>query len=132
MSELKNKHIAIICDEDGNCISLAKAKVVSQQEYNKYANECEKYNNKKAEKENYFKSLVEKNSRGIKELSEKLSKRDFLLAKSIYDNFVDRGLLNDNDKFQKDFYDFIFNGCELKVENTPNDFQAILRKVGNL
>ncbi len=120
--------VATLYDKNGKCERVAKVKYVEEKEYNRLLNEQELQLNKE-------KSLQEKNEYFVKETCDrlyKLEKRDFLLAKSIYDNFVDRGLLNDNGKFQKDFYDFIFNDCELKVEDTPNDFQMILRKVGNL
>ena len=128
--ELKDKHIAVALNEEGKCILLAKNKVVSEREYNRLVNE---YNEQlKKEKDNN-----EKNKLLIKEICDRLYKienKDFLLAKSIYDNFVDRGLINDNDDFQKEFYNFIFNDLSKAklLENAPSDFQIILRKVGNL
>ena len=59
----------------------------------------------------------------------KLKVRNFHLAKSIYDNFVDRGLCEDNVDFQKAYYDYVFNGKDIKLEDTPTDFQTIYRKV---
>ena len=126
--ELKDKHIAVVCDNYGKCMYVAKVKTISDKELNRLLNEQEQYKNK-CEKENkWLKDFCLDTDTRLR----KLENKDILLAKSIYDNFVDRGLLNDNEKFQKDFFDFIFNGCELKMENTPNDFQIILRKVGNL
>lgn len=130
--DIKNKHIAVVCDEKGVCTMLAKVKVVNQLEYNKLVNELELGKKEKDRKEKEQESRLGKYGKDIGLLYDKFKANDLLVAKSIYDNFVDRGLINDNDKFQKDFFDYIFNDCELKIENAPNDFQAILRKVGNL
>lgn len=120
--------VATLYDQNENCERVAKVSYVSQNEYNKLVNDESKYLYNE-------RTLKEKDNCLKKEMLERLTKlenKDFLLAKSIYDNFVDRGLINDNDKFQKDFFDFIFNNCSLDLKNTPNDFQVILRKVGNL
>ena len=63
----------------------------------------------------------------INSYENKLLNRDFLLAKSIYDNFVDRGLIEDDLDFQKAFYDFIFEDKQIKT--FPIDFQFIFMKV---
>ena len=61
----------------------------------------------------------------------KLEKKNLILAKSIYDNFVDRGLLENDDAFQKDWFDYYFNGCDLSLDNAPQEYKQILEKVGN-
>ena len=126
--DIKQNHVAVAYDNSGNCEFVAKVKVINDKELNRLLNEQEQRKTRELAKNEELKAKVISNEENIR----KLAKRDFLLAKSIYDNFVDRGLLNDNDKFQQDFYDFIFNDIELVVEDTPNDFQIILRKVGNL
>ena len=126
--DIKNKHVAVAYDNDGNCEFVAKVKVINDKELNRLLNEQEQRKQHQLLKKEELKQKVISNEENIR----KLRQRDFLLAKSIYDNFVDRGLLNDNEKFQQDFYDFIFNDADLVVEDTPNDFQIILRKVGNL
>ena len=60
----------------------------------------------------------------------KFAQHDYFLAKSIYDNFVDRGLIEDDDQFQKEWFDYIFNGEEIKHE--PQEFKDILGKVVKL
>ena len=126
--DLKNKHIAITLNDNGECVSIANCKVVNEIEYKKLLNEQERHKNKEKVKQETLNDLFN----NVVERLEKLEKKDFCLAKSIYDNFVDRGLIKDSDQFQQDFYDYIFNNKEIKVVETPNDFQAILRKVGNL
>ena len=120
--------VATFYDKENKCQRVAKVKYVEEKEYNRLLNEQEQYLNDQDNKEKHLNDY----RNNVTKRLEKLESKDFLLAKSLYDNFVDRGLINDDDKFQKDFYDFIFNGCELDIRNTPNDFQIILRKVGNL
>lgn len=125
--ETKSKLVAISFNENNECVDIFSVKNLTEKEYNKLLNEKRLHDNELLEKEKAHNDFeLETNNRlGA------LEKRDLYLAKSIYDNFVDLGLLNGNDKFQKDFYDFVFNGCGLDIENTPNDFQIILRKVGS-
>ena len=124
----KTKHVAVICDSNGNCISLSKVKMVDDQEYNKLLNEQNEYNRKKEnEKLEIKRALMARGKDVIK-----LYHRDILTAKSLYDNFVDRGLINDSDQFQQDFYDYIFNDKEIEIEKTPSEFQTIYRKVVSL
>lgn len=120
--------VNVLYDKNKHCERVSKVLYVSEKEYNALKNEQEKYLNK-IEQENENASEWRK---GVAKGIDKLLKRDFLLAKSLYDNFVDLGYINDNAQFQQDFYDFIFNDKELDVDSTPNDFQIILRKVGNL
>lgn len=124
--DIKNKHVAVAYDNNGNCEFIAKVKVINDREFNRLINEQEQCKAEKRTQELELKKQIVSNQEKI----EKLTRRDFLLAKSIYDNFVDRGLINDSEQFQKDFYDFIFNDKEIK--EFPNDFEIILRKVGNL
>lgn len=55
-----------------------------------------------------------------------------LFAKSIYDNFVDRGMIENDDDFQQAYYDFIFSDMELDFEQAPAEFKTILNKVVEL
>ena len=65
------------------------------------------------------------NKENIAELKTKL----VFLAKSIYDNFVDRGLIENDDAFQQAWYDYYFNDKELEIEQYPVEFSKILEKV---
>ena len=120
--------VNVLYDKNKHCERVSKVLYVSEKEYNSLKNEQEKYLNEQEKKELYDKEW----KMSIVDNIHKLTRRDFLLAKSLYDNFVDLGYINDNAQFQQDFYDFIFNDKELDVDSTPNDFQIILRKVGNL
>lgn len=120
--------VNVLYDKNKHCERVSKVLYVSEKEYNALKNEQEKYLNEQEKNELYDKEW----KMSIVNNIHKLTRRDFLLAKSLYDNFVDLGYINDNAQFQQDFYDFIFNDKELDVDSTPNDFQIILRKVGNL
>lgn len=60
---------------------------------------------------------------------EKLRNRDLFIAKSIYDNYIERGLIDENPEFDEKFYDFIFNDYQLQLEECDKDFLRILEKV---
>lgn len=123
--DIKNKHVAIILDQSGNCEFVAKVKVINDRELNRLINESNLSLAKKQQKENELNQKVAANQEKISGIESKY----VLLAKSIYDNFVDRGLIENNDDFQQDYYDFIFNDKEIDFENAPEDFKTILRKV---
>lgn len=120
--------VAVLYDKDNKCERVAKIYNKTEKEYNALVNEQEKH----LENERIAREKKLESDKHVNERLAKLEKRDFMVAKSIYDNFVDRGLINDNEQFQRDFYDYVFNNAQLNVARTPNDFQVILRKVGNL
>ena len=60
---------------------------------------------------------------------EHLTTLQCVLAKSVYDNFVDRGLIENDDKFQQMWYDFYFNNGPINTENAPKEYKDILAKV---
>jgi hypothetical protein len=79
----------------------------------------------KVESDGYFDNRTEANLNHCNRLQK-------ILAKSIYDNFVDRGLIENDDDFQQAYYDFIFSDMELDFEQAPAEFKAILNKVESL
>ena len=120
--------VAVLYDKENKCQRVSKVCYVEQKEYNRLLND----QNMAYADEAYNEKMRNDFEKSASSRISKLERKDILLAKSMYDNFVDRGLINDDDKFQKDFYDFIFNECDLDLTKSPNDFQIILRKVGNL
>ena len=120
-----NKLIAISTN-GSNSISLVKS--VNEQEYKKLINLQEQ---NLAKGENKAREHEEQHSK-IKEHLEHLSKHDYILAKSVYDNFVDRGLIENDDQFQKMWFDFYFNDKELDLNNVPEEYKNILAKVVEL
>ena len=122
MPEVKKNHIAVVIGKNG-CESIAKVKVVNDQELAKLKNELELNNNKKLNEEHNHRKEHQR-------LFKELDGLKCLLAKSIYDNFVDRGLIENNDAFQKAWFDFFFNdGGKLDFYDTPNEYQKILERL---
>ena len=52
-----------------------------------------------------------------------------VLAKSIYDTYVDRGLIEKDEDFEKMWFDFYFNEKELNLKKAPQEFNKILVRV---
>jgi len=118
-----DKKLIAISTNGSNGVSLVKS--VNEQEYKKLINDQEKHLAK-----------GEKLALEHKELHESVEKRlnhyaslQCVLAKTIYDNFVDRGLIENDESFQQMWYDFYFNDKELSFESAPSEYQMILAKV---
>ena len=117
-----NKLIAISTN-GSNSIALVKS--VNEQEYKKLINDQEKHL-AKGEK----KALEHEQQHN--NIDKKLTHYAILqcvLAKSVYDNFVDRGLIENDDQFQQMWFDFYFNDKELDLNNVPQEYTKILAKV---
>lgn len=124
--EIKNKHVAISYDNSGNCEFIATVKVINDRELNRLKNEKEKLSSEKQQKELELKEKVDANQEKIKHLL----KKDLLLAKAIYDKFVDRGYIDENKDFDKEFFEYIYN--DQPFARYPEEFAIILRKVESL
>lgn len=120
------KKLIAVSTNGSNGISLVKS--VDEQEYNKLINNQEKHLAKGEQ-------LALQHDNKHKECEKKLAhfkREECLLAKSIYDNYVIRGLLETNEQFEKEWFDFYFKNGELNLENAPDEYKNILKKVGNL
>ena len=120
--KIMNKLIAISTN-GSNSISLVKS--VNEQEYKKLINEQEK-NLSKGEKK--AREHEEQHNTIDKKLTHYASLQ-CVLAKSVYDNFVDRGLIENDNQFQQMWFDFYFNDKELDLNNVPEEYKKILVKV---
>ena len=123
---MKGKLVSVSYNDKGECIALFEVKNLDQKEYAKHLSDYHKQ--EEAEKSHHKEHL---------EFAEHFGKTDKLLdlhticlAKSIYDNYVDRGYFDENDDFQKDFADFLFRGSELHLEKAPSEFTKILERLG--
>ena len=123
--ENDKKLVALILDDDQKCERVAIVKNLGSKEYNNCLNEERAYKNRvKEEKE----SLNQK-QKAVNESVCHLLDNEIYLAKAIYDNFVDRGFINDNEEFQKDFFNYIYKGAKIDFIKAPAEFITILRKV---
>ena len=120
------KKLIAISTNGSNGVSLVKS--VNEQEYKTLINNQEKHL-AKGEK---LALEHEKKHQFLEEGIKHFTRLELILAKSVYDNFVDRGLIDNDDSFQKAWYDFYFNDKELYFEKCPVEFSKILDKVGNL
>ena len=115
--------VAVSINED----KVFVVKNVSKSEYKRLLNNQEQGIREQLVKEKGFNDW----SCNVVDRLDKLEKKDLLLAKSIYDNFVDRGLIESDDQFQQDYFDFIFNDKELDFDKAPIEYKKILAKVGS-
>lgn len=123
---MENKHlVALVLDNDNKCCHVAQVQNIDDKEYNKRKNEERAYKDGlEEEKQNVNRSFME-----VANHINHLEGNEVYLAKAIYDNFVDRGFLKEDEEFQKHFFDHIFKGVKLNEEKTPTEFFTILRKV---
>lgn len=120
------KKLIAIATNGSNAVSLVKS--VDEQEYKKLINLQSKHlsNGEKLALEHT------KQHESFDKAQKHYSKLELVLAKSVYDNFVDRGLIENDESFQQAWYDFYFNGGELPRENTPKEYQDILERLAKL
>ena len=120
------KNCIAVSTDGSNSIALVKS--VNEQEYKKLINlQAEK----QAKREKQTREHEEQHNSIDKKLTHYASLQ-CVLAKSIYDNFVDRGLIENDDQFQKMWFDFYFNDKELDLNNVPQEYKKILIKVVKL
>ena len=118
-----DKKLIAISTNGSNGVSLVKS--VNEQEYKKLINDQAK---RLAKGEKLALEHNEQHEQLKKGLL-KAKKNELLLAKSIYDNFVDRGLIENNDDFQQEWFDYYFNDKEISLDNVPQEYEKILSKV---
>ena len=126
---MRDIEIAVVYDANGKCTHLAQVKVVSKQELNRLENEQNKFEQEQKTNEQKYKNNLDAEIEKCKARLGWLESRVLFLAKSIYDNFVDRGLIENDDAFQQAWYDYYFNDKPLAIEQYPVEFSKILEKV---
>ena len=118
--------VAVHVDEKGDCDGVSKVVTLTQSAFNELKQQASRYHDIKDKEKQELINRVDK-------IDKRLSKQEILnllLAKSIYDNFVDRGLIENNEQFQNDYFNFFMNDVPFSVQNAPNDYVKILAKVG--
>ena len=119
-----NKLIAISTN-GSNSIALVKS--VNEQEYKKLINEQEKNLSKGEKKALEHEQQHEKVDDDIRHFME----LGCVLAKNTYDNLVDRGQLEEDETFQKNWLSFLKNEMSLGkfMNSAPQDFVNIYEKI---
>lgn len=128
---MRDIEIAVVYDANGKCTHVAQVKLVSKQELNRLENEQNKFDQEQKTNEQKYKNNLDAEIEKCKARLGWLESRALFLAKSIYDNFVDRGLIENDDDFQQMWFDFYFNDEDLDLEKVPEEYTKILEKVGN-
>ena len=126
---MRDIEIAVVYDANGKCTHVAQVKVVSKQELNRLENEQNKFDQEQKTNEKKYKNELDAEIERHKARLGWLESRALFLAKAIYDNFVDRGLIENDDAFQQAWYDYYFNDKGLTIEQYPVEFSKILEKV---
>lgn len=120
------KKLIAIATNGSNAVSLVKS--VDEQEYKKLINLQEKNlaNGEKLALEH------KKQHESFEKTQKHYTKLELVLAKSVYDNFVDRGLIENDDSFQQAWFDFYFNNAHIPNVNFPKEYQDILERLASL
>ena len=118
--ETRTKLVAVEFNPNGTCKKCLEIRNLTETEYKKLLNES------LLSREHGLKK-VEEQKQEISDIKVDVENNQVLLAKSIYDNFVDRGLIEEDSELQKSFYDYIFEDKLFETDN--KDFLTILAKV---
>ena len=120
MKDLRTRFVAIELNDNGTCKKVLSCVNLTESEYQKLLNES------LASKQHGL-ARLEKQKEDFEKIDTRLYEHDILLAKSIFDNFVDRGLIEEDDDLQKSFFNFIFTGSAFNPTNPY--FLDILNKI---
>lgn len=124
---MKDKLVAVYINEKGGCEQVLKVKTISSNEYAFLLNQVSK-NNENNQNEKI--KLLGRVSKAEEDIS-KLKHKHIILAKSVFDNLVDKGKLETTDEFEKMWFDYLFNDAKFDTSVSTDEFIKILGKVGN-
>lgn len=125
--EAKDKLVAVYINEKGGCEQVLKVKTISSNEYAHLLNQASKIHETKSVEK---KRLLDRLTKAEEDIS-KLKYKHLILAKSVFDNLVDKGKLETTDEFENMWFDYLFNDGKFDNAVAPNDFIKIIEKVGN-
>ena len=117
------KLVAVEYNDDGTCKSVAIVKNIEDGEYDNLLNEAT------MSQDSQNRKLKEEVLDKLDKLSKDHVKVCGFLAKSIYDNLVNYGLIENDKLFQKWWYEtMILGDTNVKIDY-PEEYMNILRKV---
>lgn len=111
--------VAVAYTHDKSCKEIYKVINVDEQEFKKLVNQKNEY------KDSELKALEQKRTAHDR-LVKRVETHAYIIAKLVYDSYVERGYFEQNELFEKMFYDHIFNGKDFDVSNIPDEYQTIL------
>lgn len=122
----KKIFVAIELADNGTCKRILDCRNISEEEY-------QKLHDQESVNKSYEETQKDFASQRFEFLQHNKEKHDFLIAKSIYDNLVDRGEIDDDLAFEHAWYDYIVNGVAFAIDyEYPSEFKKILGRVANL
>lgn len=122
----KKIFVAIELADNGTCKRILDCRNISEEEYQRLHDQESVNKGKEFTEKALLESVIDKTIHDIE-------KHNFLIAKSIYDNLVDRGEIADDLAFEHAWYDYIVNGTTFAIDyEYPSEFKKILGRVANL
>lgn len=125
--EAKDKLVAVYINEKGGCEQVLKVKTITNTEYAHFLNQASKSHEIKSVEK---KRLLDRLTKAEEDIS-KLKYKHLILAKSVFDNLVDKGKLETTDEFENMWFDYLFNDGKFDTSVSTDEFNKILGKVGN-
>jgi len=122
MNNIKTNLVAVEFNDNGTCKKVLLVKNLTEQEYAKLLNES-------SVSKEHGKKKSEKLQQDLNTLFAKSNHLGLYLAKSIYDNLVDRGEIEDDQDFETLWTNHILHNQPLDLEKAPENFNQIWRKV---
>lgn len=119
--ETRTKLVACEYNELGYCVNAIVVRNLTTTEYNKLVNESNIEKAKAKElQDNILKDLA-----GLHLAQKNII---FFLAKGVYDNMVDRGLIDEDKEFETKWHEFIINGTP--IDKLPLMISTIIERLG--
>lgn len=116
---MKDLLVAVAYQGDKTCREIYKVINVDKQEFQRLVNEKNKNKDSELQAQELKKVAHDR-------LVKRTETHAYIIAKLVYDSYVERGYFEPNDLFEQMFYDHIFNGKEFDVSNIPSEYQTIL------
>jgi len=119
--ETRTKLVACEYNDNGVCTNVVVVKNLTQTEYKKLVNES---NIEKAKEKELEDSIL----LDIAKLHTQNKNIIFFLAKCIYDSFVDRGFIDDDNDFELKWKNYITSGEQ--IDEFPKFMSLIIERLG--
>ena len=125
----KKYNVAVKTNEKGECVDIAKVKVVGSQEYQQLIRETNQHKEKILLDSQLDKDNVDKR---FKDILGHLTNQDLIIAKNYFDNLCDRGLCDTNDDFECVFTNYVDKGIlfDLHSAYIPPQYIKVLERLG--
>jgi hypothetical protein len=122
MKTIRTRFVAVEYNQDnGTCKKVLSCVNLTENDYQKLLNES-----LASKQHGLAKAQAQRNE--LDKVEKDIENLYILLAKSTFDNLVDRGLIEDDEQLQQDFFDYVLE--EKEEFTTDNElFKKILNKI---